>query len=150
MFLFIFKFLYHYLYFSDETPTQKNSQDTVTYKVRRIGTDSSVNQDVDHPFATKWRWYWQDSFGMWRNYPANKCDVIDSNITCLSDDIEAKLLEYEYSEGNIISDSDYLSDRLFIRFYSCISLNMRLGSVETGCTSLLELAFANYFTKHIY
>ena len=91
--------MFHFI--SDETASQnhKNAHDTIRYKVRRLGTDSSLNIDVDHPYATEWRWYWQDSFGMWRYFPLNKSDVIDSNITCLSDDIEAKYLEFKYDEG---------------------------------------------------
>lgn len=95
--IFLFCFIFQ---IADETSTQTNLQTSITFKVRRLGTESSVDPDVDHPFSAHWRWFWLDSFGMWRSYPVKKSDVIDSNITCLSDDIETKYLEYEASEGN--------------------------------------------------
>lgn len=77
---------------SDEVPSRRNSQEIVFYHIRRLTTPSILSADVNLKFATAWRWYWQDSFGMWRNFPQNSSDVIEATAACLSDDIEAKFL----------------------------------------------------------
>lgn len=77
----------------DDVPSRRNSQETVFYQIRRLTTPSSVCVDLNaDKYATQWRWYWQDSFGMWRNFPLNNADVIETSTACLSDDIEAKYL----------------------------------------------------------
>eukprot|EP00111_Clytia_hemisphaerica_P011390 TCONS_00033361-protein len=77
---------------TEEVPSRRNSQDAVFYHIRRLTTPSSITADVNLKYATQWRWYWQDSFGMWRSFPKNSSDVIETSAACLSDDIEAKFL----------------------------------------------------------
>jgi len=77
---------------NDDPISRSGSQENVIYNIRRISTKSTVTEQLDSRFATQWLWYWQDSFGMWREYPRNKNDVIESNV-CLSDDIEKKFVE---------------------------------------------------------
>lgn len=79
-------------FFIDDPISRSGSQENVIYNIRRISTKSTVTEQLDSRFATQWLWYWQDSFGMWREYPRNKNDVIESNV-CLSDDIEKKFVE---------------------------------------------------------
>lgn len=88
----IFLIIFNHSYLSlDDVPSRRNSQETVFYQIRRLTTPSSVCADLNaDKYATQWRWYWQDSFGMWRNFPLNNADVIETSAACLSDDIEAK------------------------------------------------------------
>ena len=85
-------FKYVCIYFLDEVPSRRNSQETVFYHIRRLTTPSILSADVSLKYATAWCWYWQDSFGMWRSFPQNTSEVIETTAVCLSDDIEAKFL----------------------------------------------------------
>lgn len=93
---------------NDDVPSRRNSQDVTVYKIRRLSTDSSVTENIDVTFATQWLWFWQDSFGIWRSFPTNKADIIDTNSACCTDDLEQQFLQgYEqfiFEEPNVLVD----------------------------------------------
>ena len=78
----------------DDSSSRSNSQENVIYNVRRLSTNSAVADDSK--YATSWLWYWQDSFGMWRNYPLTKYEVIEATTVLLNDDIEKAFLEGKF------------------------------------------------------
>lgn len=104
----------------DEVPSRRNSQETVFYHIRRLTTPSAVSTALSEKHATQWRWYWQDSFGMWRNFPQNSADVIETSAACLSDDIEAKFLA-----GIFLFTVPSLIINIFthFRWFTCAVLN---------------------------
>uniref|UniRef100_A0A8C2UG59 Poly(ADP-ribose) polymerase family member 12 n=1 Tax=Coturnix japonica TaxID=93934 RepID=A0A8C2UG59_COTJA len=55
-------------------------------KVRRLSTASSVTKPPHFILTTQWIWYWEDEYGVWREY--GKKDSEQAAATVSSDDLE--------------------------------------------------------------